>query len=70
MKSEKLKFISLQIARFLKYMSKNIKQGRIITLTFCFSLVILSLAASLSIVMLAGNVNLFEVAILVKKIIS
>tara|TARA_R100001463_G_scaffold130269_1_gene189540 strand:+ start:399 stop:611 length:213 start_codon:yes stop_codon:yes gene_type:complete len=70
MTSEKLKFISSTISKIFNYFNKNVLQARIFVIALSISLIWISSAISLAIVLYFGDMKLIELLEIINKIIK
>lgn len=70
MTNEKLKFLGSTISKLFRYLNQNVLQARIFMACVSLSLLMLSSAISLSIVLYAGSMTLLEFLQIINKIIT
>lgn len=70
MTSEKLKFLGSTISKIFRYFNKNVIQARLITFAIFISIVTISLSTGVAIVLLAGNMSLYQFLVIINKVIG
>lgn len=70
MTSEKLKFLGSTISKVFRYFNKNVIQARLITFAIFISIVTISLSTGVAIVLLAGNMSLYQFLVIINKVIG
>lgn len=70
MTSEKLKFLGSTISKVFRYFNKNVIQARLITFAIFISIVTISLSTGVAIVLMAGNMSLYQFLVIINKVIG
>lgn len=70
MTSEKLKFLGSTISKVFRYFNKNVIQARLITFAIFISIVTISLSTGVAIVLIAGNMSLYQFLVIINKVIG
>ena len=70
MTSEKLKFLGSTISKVFRYFNKNLIQARLIAFAIFICIVTLSISTGVAIVLLAGNMSLYQFLVIINKVIG
>ncbi len=70
MTSEKLKFLGSTISKVFRYFNKNVIQARLITFAIFISIITISLSTGVAIVLMAGNMSLYQFLVIINKVIG